>query len=89
MGQEYEDPNNHIEVLRKPASTYKGVICVAGGVCLMIYLGCFFLWSNISVYVISYFHYVNDTSNFSFVQLVDTLLVLFIFVGNLIGTYLF
>ena len=75
--------------LRRRNSTTRGVLTLFGGFFLHIYLGCFFLWSNISVYVISYFHYVNDASNFSFVQLVDTLLVLFIFVGNLIGTYLF
>ena len=74
---------------RSRCSTSKGILTLIGGFILHIYLGCFFLWSNISVYVISYFHYVNNTSNFSFVQLVDTLLVLFIFVGNLIGTYLF
>ena len=52
-----------------------GILTLIGGFFLMLYLGCFFLWGNISVYVVSYFHYVNGTSNFSFIYLVDSMLV--------------
>ena len=55
----------------------------------MLYLGCFFLWGNISVYYLSYFHYYNPETDFSFVFLVDALLVLFNLIGYQIGTYLF
>ena len=40
----------------KPKTNLKGICCVVGGVLLMIYLGCFFLWGNISIYVLSYFY---------------------------------
>ena len=62
---------------------------MVGGFLLMLYLGCFFLWGNISVYYLSYFHYYNPETDFSFVFLVDALLVLFNLIGYQIGTYLF
>ena len=34
----------------------KGIMTLIGGISLMMYLGCFFLWGNISIYVLSYFH---------------------------------
>lgn len=55
----------------------------------MLYLGCFFLWGNISVYVLSYFHYYNPDASFSFVFLVDMFLVLFNLTGYQVGTFLF
>ena len=84
-----EDPNTHVEVLRKPVSTYKGVVCVAGGICLMIYLGCFFLWGNISTYVLSYFWYIDDDLSYDFIFLVDTFLIISNWFGYQIGVYLF
>ena len=65
----------------KSKVNWPAVLTLVGGFCLHLYLGCFFLWGNISVYVVSYFHYVNDTSNFSFIYLVDSMLVFF----NLMG----
>ena len=50
---------------------------LVGGFILMLYLGCFFLWGNISVYVLSYFHYSNPNASFGFVFLVDTMLIFF------------
>ena len=58
-----------------------GVLTLIGGFSLYLYVGCFLLWSNISVYVISYFHYVNGAHEFSFIYLVST----FTGAGNLIG----
>ena len=58
-----------------------GILTLIGGFFLMLYLGCFFLWGNISVYVVSYFHYVNGTNNFSFIYLVDSMLVFFNLAG--------
>lgn len=37
----------------------KGILNAIGGVFLMFYLGCFFLWGNIDVYVLSYFYQFN------------------------------
>jgi hypothetical protein len=34
---------------------------IIGGVIIMLYNGCFYLWANISVYVLSYF-YIYDKS---------------------------
>jgi OFA family oxalate/formate antiporter-like MFS transporter len=46
-----------------------------GGVSLMLYLGCFFLWGNIDIYVLSYFHEFNGQLSLSFIFLVDLFLV--------------
>ena len=42
----------------------------------MIYLGCFFLWGNISIYVLSYFYAIDNNTSYGFIFLVDTLLIL-------------
>ena len=54
---------------------------LVGSFLLELYLGCFFLWGNISVYVLSYFHYYNPNASFSFVFLVDLMLVVFNLAG--------
>ena len=53
-----------------------------GGISLMMYLGCFFLWGNISIYVLSYFHKFEPDANYSFIYLVDTFLILSNWIGN-------
>ena len=55
----------------------------------MLYLGCFFLWGNISVYVLSYFHEHDPSASYSFVFMVDSMLILAQWTGYQIGTYLF
>ena len=52
-----------------------------GGFFLMLYLGCFFLWGNISVYVLSYFHEFQPNASYGFVFLVDSFLVFFNWIG--------
>lgn len=47
-----------------------------GGVILQLYLGCFFLWGNISIYVLSYFYERDKELAYDFIFLVDTFLVL-------------
>ena len=42
----------------------------------MLYLGCFFLWGNISIYVLSYFHEKNPSASYDFIFLVDSFLIL-------------
>ena len=54
----------------------------------MLYLGCFFLWGNICPYVESYFFIKDPNISFSFTFLVDSVLVLFNWIGYNIGTYL-
>ena len=67
----------------------KGILCIIGSVFLMLYLGCFFLWGNISIYVISYFHEKDPNTSYTFVFLVDTFLILFNWFGYQVGVYLF
>ena len=65
------------------------VLTVIGGFILELYLGCFFLWSNISIYVLSDFYRTDKDLSYSFIFLVDTFLVLFNWVGYQVGAYLF
>jgi hypothetical protein len=44
----------HYEVDRR-----NGILNIIGGVFLMSFLGCFFLWGNINPYVLSYFYEFN------------------------------
>ena len=69
--------------------TRDGVLSLVGGFFLMLYLGCFFLWGNISVYVLSYFVQFNPQASYGFIFMVDSMLVLFNWAGYQIGTYLF
>jgi hypothetical protein len=69
-------------------NTKRGVMTLVGGVFLMFYLGCFFLWGNIAPYVESYFYYSNPDVSYGFIFIVDTLLVLFNWFGYNTGTYL-
>ena len=47
----------------------------------MLYLGCFFLWGNISIYVLSYFHEKSPDASYDFIFLVDSFLVLSNWIG--------
>lgn len=55
----------------------------------MLYLGCFFLWANIDIYVLSYFHTFNPNLSVNFIFLVDLFLVGSNCIGYNLGTYLF
>ena len=59
-----------------------------GGVSLMLYLGCFFLWGNISIYVLSYFHKYQPDASYGFIFLVDSFLILSNWLGYQVGTFL-
>jgi MFS transporter, OFA family, oxalate/formate antiporter len=65
----------------------KGILTLVGGFSLMLYLGCFFLWGNIDIYVLSYFHEFNPNLSISFIYLVDLFLVGANCIGYNIGTY--
>ena len=68
---------------------WEGILTLIGGFFLMVYLGCFFLWASISIYVLSYFHQHDPSSSYDFIFLVDSALVLFNCIGYQIGAYLF
>ena len=72
-----------------PQKDWKGILTVIGSVFLMIYLGCFFLWGNISIYVLSYFYLKDPDTSYGFVFLVDTMLLLANWCGYQLGTFLF
>ena len=54
----------------------------------MFYLGCFYLWGNIDVYVLSYFHEFNPNLSYGFIFIVDTLLITANTIGYNIGSFL-
>lgn len=54
----------------------------------MFYLGCFYLWGNIDVYVLSYFHEFNPDLSYGFIFIVDTLLITANTIGYNIGSFL-
>lgn len=66
-----------------------GVLTVVGSVIYMLYLGCCFLWGNISIYVLSLFRQKQPDASYDFIFLVDSFLVLASYVGYQVGTYLF
>ena len=59
-----------------------------GSIVLELYLGCFFLWSNIAIYVLSDFYRTDKDISYGFIFMVDTFLILFQWFGYQIGTYL-
>ena len=65
-----------------------GIMTVIGGACLFMFIGCFFLWSNISLYVISYFHASNPDLKYDFIMFIDVILIGSEVCGYQIGSYL-
>jgi len=61
---------------------------VIGGMCIMFVIGSFYLWSNISLYVLSYFYITNKELSVGFIPIVDTLLKFCKFLGTIVGMYL-
>ena len=64
---------------------YKTVIA---GILIQMFTGCFFLWANISVYVLSYIYKFDKHVNQNGIFYVDVALVLLMVFGYQIGTYL-
>ncbi len=79
--------SNDVDIHAK-SDRRKGILNVIGGVFLMFYLGCFFLWGNIDVYVLSYFYQFNPQIDLGFIFIVDTLLIAANSTGYNIGTFL-
>jgi OFA family oxalate/formate antiporter-like MFS transporter len=68
---------------------WRGVLTVVSGILVHLFCGCYYLWGNISTYVISYFYYKGDknaTANFAVIMLPVGGLVQCFF--NPIGAYL-
>ena len=64
-------------------------MAIVGGVILELYLGCVFLWSNISIYVLALFYKTDKELSYDFIFVVNACLVLFNLAGYQVGTYLF
>jgi hypothetical protein len=54
----------------------------------MLFNGASFLWSNISIYVLSYLYIYDNSVRADAIFSVDVFLVFFQAFGNLFGTYL-
>ena len=75
-------------------SRVQGYITVCGSVCVMLFTGNFYLWGNISDYVVSYFHYAQGShtgdrhATLSAAAIVIPLSLVALSVGNIIGAQL-
>ena len=56
---------------------------------LNLFTGSFYLWGNIGIYVLSYYHQEDKSLSYDFIFLVDTFGVLAAWLGNMTGTHLF
>ena len=65
------------------------MLALIGGVFLYLFIGGFFLWGNIAIYVISYLYETDRSVSYDFIFMVDTCMVFANWVGNLLGTTLF
>jgi len=83
-----EEESGDSDEYMAPNLKTKGIMTVIAGTSIMFFLGSFFLWSNIAIYVLSYFYLTNKDINVGFIPLVDTILKFCLFWGYLIGMYL-
>ena len=63
-------------------------MCLVGGVALQLVNGCFFLWANISTYVLSYMYQKGGDMDLNAIFYVDLALLLLNCTGYQVGTYL-
>jgi len=66
----------------------KGCSCLFAGVLIQLFNGVFFLWANISVYVLSYIYIYDKNVNADAVYYVDMASTFLNLVGYQIGAYL-
>lgn len=66
----------------------KGYLCIMAGILIQLFNGVFFLWANISVYVLSYIHIYDKKVNADAIYYVDMAAVFLNLVGYQIGAYL-
>ena len=66
----------------------KSKLTVIGCICLNLFLGCFYLWSNIAVYVVSYMYQFDKTLSYDSIFYVDTANKILLNLGYFIGLYL-
>jgi MFS family permease len=66
----------------------KGIMCIVGSILLQLFNGCFFMWANISVYVISFIYKTDKSIRSDAVFIVDFFLISLNVTGYSIGMYL-
>ncbi|CAI2368754.1 unnamed protein product [Moneuplotes crassus] len=52
----------------------RGFICIFGGICIHLFLGCLFLYGNIQVYITSYFHIYDPSINLNKTVIIATIM---------------
>jgi hypothetical protein len=67
--------------IRLNTSNRKGYLTIIGGVLIQMFNGCFFLWANISNYVLSYLYIFDKSVNADAIFYVDIILVMWNCVG--------
>jgi len=94
-GESPEDEEPHLdekELLDPRNSSSKSskwaIMTLVGGVLIQLFNGVFFLWSNISVYVLSYMYTFGNEVDAGSIYIVDIALVVFNVGGYQIGTLL-
>ena len=60
---------------------------MVGCMFLNMFTGCFYLWSNISIYVISYFYQFDKSLSQKDVFIVDTIMKVLLNIGYFTGLY--
>ena len=64
------------------------MMSLIGGVILQLFLGSFFLFQNISIYILSFYYQYGYSVSYNFIFAVDLVLVASIWFGYYLGTYL-
>ena len=71
-----------------PPSRNKAYMCLLGGILVQLFNGCYYLWANLSIYVLSYIYKFDPEVNASAIFYVDVVLVLLKNFGFQFGAYL-
>ena len=66
----------------------RGILCLVGGVSMNIFLGCFYLWGNIQVYVTSYLHKYDSSVNLNDTVMIGPIMTACQAIASPIGPYL-
>ena len=56
-------------------------MCLLGGILIQLFNGCYYLWANISIYVLSYIYNFDPQVNASAIFYVDVALLLLMNIG--------
>ena len=70
------------------STSLKSKLTVVGCLGVNLFLGCFFLWSNIAVYVVSYMYQFDKTLSYDSIFFVELVNKMLLNVGYFIGLYL-